>query len=74
MQVDGGTWLLALAPTALGFGLWSAVIATVVVLVASLATPWLLTSLEQRELKHFALESLGKILPAFRRERAPVAN
>jgi PST family polysaccharide transporter len=74
MQVDGGTWLLALAPTALGFGLWPAVIATVVVLIASLATPWLLTSLEQRELKHFALESLGKILPALRRERAPVAN
>jgi O-antigen/teichoic acid export membrane protein len=74
MRVDGGTWLLALAPTAIGFGLWPAAIATIVVLAASLTTPWLLTALEQRELRHFAVELLGKILPAFRRERAPAAN
>lgn len=74
MQVDLGTWLLALAPTALGFGVWPAAAATVAILVASLATPWLLTPLEQRELKHFAFESLAKVLPAFRRERAPAAN
>jgi hypothetical protein len=74
MQVDGGTWLLALTPTALGFGLWPAVATSIVILVASLTTPWLLTALEQRELKHFALESLAKVIPAFRRERAPAAN
>ena len=74
MQVDLGTWLLALAPTALGFGVWPAAVATVAILIASLATPWLLTPLEQRELKHFAFESLAKVLPAFRRERAPAAH
>lgn len=74
MHVDVGTWLLSLAPTALGFGLWPAVVATSAVLVASLATPWLLTALEQHELKHFALESLGKFLPAVRRGRAPAAH
>jgi O-antigen/teichoic acid export membrane protein len=74
MHVDFGTWILSLAPAALGFGFWPAAIACVVVLVASLATPWLLTALEQRELKHFAFESLAKVLPALRRERAPAAN
>ncbi|QDT73937.1 lipopolysaccharide biosynthesis protein [Lacipirellula limnantheis] len=74
MQVDRGAWLLALAPTALGFGLWPSVVTTLAVLVASLATPWLLTELEQRELKHFAVESLTKFLPALRRERAPAAS
>jgi PST family polysaccharide transporter len=74
MTVDGGTWLLALAPIALGFGVWTAAATTIVILVGSLATPWLLTPLEQQELKHLAAESLAKWAPALRRRREAAAN
>ena len=74
MQVDGGTWLLSVAPLALGFGLWPSVVVGSAVVATSLLTPWMLTPLEQRELKHFAFESLAKVLPVLRRPRVPAAN
>jgi PST family polysaccharide transporter len=74
MQVDLGSWILSLAPIAIGFGLWPAAATTAALLAAAIATPWILTPLEQRELKHLALESAGKILPALRRESATATN
>lgn len=74
MDVDRGTWLLSLAPAALGFGLWASVTATAVILIVCLASPWLLKMEEQRDLKKFAVDSVAKVMPAVRRWRAPAAS
>jgi O-antigen/teichoic acid export membrane protein len=67
MTVDAGTWLLAIAPAALGFGAAVSVAACVAVAIAALGTTLVLSEHERRELHHFAVGSLAKVAPYFRR-------
>jgi O-antigen/teichoic acid export membrane protein len=71
MPLDAGTWLLAIAPAALGLGPWPAAAACVVVGVVTLGTSLVLTADEGRTLKECVLDALRLFArPLARRRRA----
>ncbi len=69
MQLDAGTWILAMAPIALGFGVWAAIAASIVLGVAALATNFVFTFAERCELTTCVRESLVTALPFLNRRR-----
>jgi PST family polysaccharide transporter len=74
MGVERGTWMLVLAPAALGFGVWPAIIASAAAVATCLGSGLLLSGHERDELKKFAIDLLVKLLPLFRRSRAAAGN
>jgi polysaccharide transporter, PST family len=74
MVVDRGVWLLTFAPLALGLGTWPAALACAIVVAVCVGSNLILTAAERDELKTFALNSLGKVLPYLRRPRTVVGG
>jgi O-antigen/teichoic acid export membrane protein len=72
MAVDRGTWLVAIAPAALGFGAWPAIIAAATAALVSIGSNLILNAHERGELKAFALDLLAKAHPAWHRTRAAI--
>jgi len=58
MQLDAGTWALAISPAAIGLGVWPATVACLLVAVATLAGDLVLAAHERRELKVCVFEAL----------------
>ena len=71
MKLDAGTWLLALAPTAIGFGMWPAIVSTVGLAALALTTTAVFTAEERRELAACIRDSLATFLPYVHRRRHP---
>jgi O-antigen/teichoic acid export membrane protein len=69
MQLDAGTWTLALAPVALGLGTWPAVAMCAFLAAAALGTSLVFTAEERRELQHCLSDALTTVLPFLRRSR-----
>ena len=69
MRLDAGTWLLALAPVAIGFGVWPALAACVALLVAAIATNLILSDDERRELIVCMRDALFAVVPFLNRRR-----
>ena len=74
MHIDRGTWLLVLAPLALGLGAWPAAMMCGLVVAVCLGSDLILNGVERTELKAFALNSLAKVLPSLRRARTAVGG
>jgi polysaccharide transporter, PST family len=64
MQLDSGTWILALAPVALGFGVWPAVAACGLLAVAGASTNYVFTAEERRELSACLRDAVATALPS----------
>jgi O-antigen/teichoic acid export membrane protein len=62
LRLDRATWLVSLLPLALAFGLWGAVAATATAIVLALATDWLITEDDRREMISVAQRYLDKFL------------
>ncbi|MEM9659514.1 MAG: polysaccharide biosynthesis C-terminal domain-containing protein, partial [Planctomycetota bacterium] len=62
MAIDKGTWLMALAPIALGLGFWPAVVALTALAATTLATDLIVTSSDRCELKDMALDLASRKL------------
>lgn len=71
MQIDFGTWILALAPTAIGFGTWPAVCACGALALASVSTHLIFTVDERRELTACIRDAFHTFVPFLHRRRAP---
>jgi O-antigen/teichoic acid export membrane protein len=69
MQLDVGTWLLAAAPAAIGFGTWPAIGACVVAFVVAIASTLVFTPDERRELATCIRESTAALAPSLNRRR-----
>jgi PST family polysaccharide transporter len=67
MQLDAGTWLLAASPAAIGFGVWPAIAACVVVGFAALGSTLIFTADERRELADCVRDSLLPYVPYLKR-------
>jgi O-antigen/teichoic acid export membrane protein len=63
LEVDRGTWLLAVAPIALGFGPWPAMAVCLAAAVAAAGTSTLISPVERRALVDFAVGSIVPRLP-----------
>jgi O-antigen/teichoic acid export membrane protein len=61
MQVDVGTWTLAVAPAAIGLGIWPAVVACGFVGAAAVCGNLVFTAEERRELKTCVLDALSSL-------------
>jgi peptidoglycan biosynthesis protein MviN/MurJ (putative lipid II flippase) len=70
MRIDGGTWLLCLAPGVLGLGAWPACVAAAGAAALSLATNQIFTPSERRNLRQLAAGWLTGAMPRFRRRAA----
>lgn len=66
MQVDRGTWILSLAPAALGLGLWPALAACGAIAALSTSGKTLFTDAERRDLTTFAVDGARRVLTAVR--------
>jgi PST family polysaccharide transporter len=62
LRLDRATWLVSLLPLALAFGLWGAVAATATAIVLALATDWLITEDDRREMISVARRYRDKFL------------
>jgi peptidoglycan biosynthesis protein MviN/MurJ (putative lipid II flippase) len=71
LRLDRATWLVSLLPLALALGLWGAVAATATAIVLALATDWLITEDDRREMMSVARRYRDKFLR--RESRSPVA-
>jgi hypothetical protein len=65
---------MAFAPLALGLGAWPAVSASAVIAAACVGSNLILAPTEREELRTFARNALGKVLPYLRRPRTAVGN
>lgn len=66
MRVDRGTWLLSLAPAALGFGAAPTLVACTAIAALALYGHAIFTPAERRDLKEFALAGVHRLLPLLR--------
>jgi PST family polysaccharide transporter len=69
MKLDIGTWLLAAAPTAIGFGMWPAIVCCGGVCLMAIATPMIFTADERRELAACIRDAIATFLPKLPRRR-----
>jgi O-antigen/teichoic acid export membrane protein len=70
MAVDAGVWRVALAPLALGLGVWPAIIGCGLIAIVSLRSQVIFNAAERAELKAFVGELLAKVRPFLRRKPA----
>jgi polysaccharide transporter, PST family len=61
MRFDRGTWILSIAPISVGLGLWPALGVFVGVLTLMLATDWIFTAAEKRQLAGLAGGYITKV-------------
>lgn len=74
MQVDRGTWMIALAPLALGGGLSAASVVCCLVVALCAATNCILNAHERSQMKNLAIQYLDRLAPVFRRRRLPAGG
>jgi O-antigen/teichoic acid export membrane protein len=70
LRLDAGTWLLAVSPAALGFGLWPAIAACALLGVAAAVSNVLVTSEERRDLVACVRDAAFVVTPFINRQRA----
>jgi PST family polysaccharide transporter len=63
MQLDAGTWLLAVSPAAIGFGVWPAIAACFVVGVAAFSSTLVFTADERGELSACIGDAIAPFVP-----------
>jgi PST family polysaccharide transporter len=70
MQLDTGTWILALSPAAIGFGVWPAIAACGALAGAAVTTNLVFTADERRELAACCRDALFAVVPFLNRRGA----
>jgi O-antigen/teichoic acid export membrane protein len=66
MHVDRGTWLLSLAPVALGLGLWPTIVASLAITALAVRGNSIFTIVERRDLTEFVLTGMHRVAPLWR--------
>jgi O-antigen/teichoic acid export membrane protein len=63
MEVDAGVWRVALAPLALGLGVWPAIVGCGLLAVAGVRSQTIFNASERAELRAFLADLLGEVRP-----------